>query len=97
MNMFSVNQMAVYHTLLDGYNILRNVASEDIHLKWTDKGEKRYSLRNISKKDLKVPDKPKSNCMGFTYTHAKVYNTLPNHMREATNQIIFKSEIKKWI
>ena len=96
-NMFSVNQMAMYHTLLEGYNVLKNLASEEIRSKWTDKSEKKYCLRNISKNDLKVPDRPKSNCLGFTYTHAKLYNILPNHIRESTNQNIFKSEIKKWI
>ena len=33
--MFSVNQMCVYHTLLETYNIIRNSASEQIKMKWT--------------------------------------------------------------
>ena len=94
--MMSVNQMAVYHTLLEGFNILRNSASEQIQLKWTDMSEKMYTLRNNTKNDLKVPIRPKSNCIGFTYTFAKMFNVLPKTLRESTNQN-FKSEIKTWI
>ena len=95
--MMSVNQMVVYHTLLEGFKILRNSASEKIYLKWRDNSEKKYSLRNVTKNDLKIPDKPKSNCIGFTYMHAKLFNLLPITLRENTNQDTFKSAIKTWI
>ena len=35
--MFSVNQMAIYHSLLETYNIKRKSSSEQIKLKWEDK------------------------------------------------------------
>ena len=50
--MFSVNQMCVYHTLLETYNIIRNSASEQIKMKWTDISEKNYFMRSTTKNDL---------------------------------------------
>ena len=97
MKMFSVNQMALYHTLLEGHNILRNSASEQIELKWTHTNGKNYPLRNITENDLNVPERPKMNCIGFTYTHAKLFNMLPMSLRETTDQKSFKTAIKTWI
>ena len=37
---------------------MRHLSSEQIHMKWTIIKEK-YDLRSITKKDLKVPEKPK--------------------------------------
>ena len=34
----------------------------------------KYSLRNITNKDLKVPEKPKLKCLGFTYSGAKLFS-----------------------
>ena len=47
--------------------------SEQIHKKWTNIGEKKYILRNITNKDLKVAEKPKLKCLGFTYNGAKFF------------------------
>ena len=41
--MFSVNQMAVYHTLLESYNVIKNSTSEQIKTKWEYKCETKYS------------------------------------------------------
>ena len=46
----SVNQMSIYHTILETYNILRNTASEQIQSKWIDT-EKKYSLRVESSRE----------------------------------------------
>ena len=70
--MMSVNQISVYHTLLEAYNIMRYSSSEQIHTKWTDISEKKYSLRSITNNDLKVPEKPRLKCMGFTCNGIKV-------------------------
>ena len=93
--MFSVNQLAVYHNLLEAYNILRNSASEQIQRKWTNKEEKKYPFRNI--KDLKVPIKPMLKCKGFTYSASKLYNLLPMIIKEAKNPNTFKNLTKEWI
>ena len=34
--MMSGNQISVYHTLLEAYNIMRHSSSEQIHIKWTN-------------------------------------------------------------
>ena len=38
--------------------------------------ENKYALRSITKKDLKLPEKPKLKCLGFTYNGAKLINML---------------------
>ena len=47
--MMSQNQIAVYHTLLEAYNVRSHLSSEQIHMKWTII-EKKYALRSITKK-----------------------------------------------
>jgi hypothetical protein len=61
---------------------MRYSSSEQIHMKWTDISEKKYSLRSITNNDLKVPEKPKLKCLGFTYNEAKLFNMLPLQIRE---------------
>jgi hypothetical protein len=95
--MMSVNQISVYHTLLEAYNIMRYSSSEQIHTKWTNISEKKYSLRSITNNDLKVPEKPRLKCLGFTYNGAKLYNMLPLQMRETKNPNTFKIMAKDWI
>ena len=95
--MMSVNQIAVYHTLLEAYNIMRHSSSEQIHKKWTNIGEKKYSLRNITNNDLKVPEKSKLKCLDFTYSGAKLFNMLPFQMRETKNPNAFKTMSEDWI
>jgi hypothetical protein len=94
--MMSVNQISVYHTLLEAYNVMRHLSSEQIHMKWKII-EKKYALRSITRKDLNVPEKPKLKCLGFTYNGAKLFNMLPCRVRETKNPDIFKTLSKEWI
>ena len=94
--MMSVNQISVYHTLLEAYNVMRHLSSEQIHMKWTII-ERKYALRSITKKDLKVPEKPKLKCLGFTYNGAKLFNMLPVQMRKLEDPNTFKAMTKDWI
>ena len=94
--MMSVNQISVYHTLLEAYNVMRHLSSEQIHMKWTII-ERKYALRSINKGDLKVPDKPKLKCLGFTYNGAKLFNMLPVQMRKLEEPNTFKTMTKDWI
>ena len=82
----SVNQIAVYHTLLEAYNVMSNLSSKQIKFKWTII-EKKYALRSITNKNLKVSEKPKLKCMGFTYNGAKLFNMLPPQMRETKAKV----------
>ena len=63
---------------------MRHLSSGQIHMKWTII-EKKYALRSITKKDLKVPEKPKLKCLGFTYNGAKLFNMLPIQMKKIEN------------
>ena len=93
--MMSVNQMCVYHTALEAYNIKKKSSSEQILMKWTDTNEKKYCLRNIANNDLIVPEKPRIN--HFSYNAAKLYNKMPKNLRETPNPKTFKTLTKKWI
>ena len=77
--MMSVNQISVYHTLLEAYNVMRHLSSEQIHMKWK-LIERKYALRSITKKSLNVPEKPKLKCLGFNLQWSKIiqYAANPN-------------------
>ena len=51
----------------------------------------------ITKGDLKVPERPKLKCLGFTYNGAKLFIMLPIQMRKLENPNTFKSMTKDWI
>jgi hypothetical protein len=89
--MMSVNQISVYHTLLEAYNVRRHLSSEQIHMKWK-LIERKYALRSITKKKLNVPEKPKLKCLGFTYSGAKLFN-----MKKMEDPNTFKTMTKDWI
>ena len=93
----SVNQLAIYHTLLEGYNIVKKSSSEQIQLKWTEKSETNCILRSAARNDIKIPIKPTSKCTGFSYTGAKLYNLLPKEIRETQSSSLFKCLTKRWI
>jgi len=94
--MMSVNQISVYHTLLEAYNVMRHLSSEQIQMKWK-LVERKYALRSITKKKLNVPEKPKLKCLGFTYNGAKLFNMLPLEMKKMEDPNIFKTKTKEWI
>ena len=60
---------------------MSHLSSEQIKMKLTII-EKKYALKSSTNKDLKVLEKPKLKCMGFTYNGAKLFNMLPPQMRE---------------
>ena len=40
-NMMSVNQMSIYHTLLEAHNIMTYTSSDQIKMKWSNENEKK--------------------------------------------------------
>ena len=52
--MMSVNQMCVYHTVIEAYNVVKYSSSKQIKMKWEDKFENTYSLRSETKNSLKI-------------------------------------------
>ena len=95
--MMSVNQLSVYHTLIETYNVIMKSSSEKIRRKiMNDKQEHAYQLRSSSNNNLIVLAKPRLKCQGFSYSAAKLYNKLPNNIRNASENV-FKSTVKAWI
>ena len=95
--MMSVNQMCIYHILIEAYNVIRNSSSKQNKIKWSNKQENKYSLRSETNHDQKIPEKPIPKCTGFSYTGAKLFNKLPCDMKESTNSNTFKLLAKAWI
>ena len=93
----SVNQMCIYHTLIEAHNIIWNSSSEKIKIKWNNESENRYTLRSRDEKFLKVPNKPMSKCAGFSYYAPKLFNLMPRNIRNTFNSATFKTLIKEWI
>ena len=94
--MMSVNQMSIYHTIMEVFNIIHNKSSEQISNKYSH--HERHSLRKNTNNFLRVPEKHEHRkCTGFTYCGAKVFNRLPIKTRETKDRNIFKTLVKKWI
>ena len=95
--MMSVNQLCIYHTVMEAYNVVTKSSSGQVKAKWEHQNGQPYSLRRKDNVELKVPDRVRVNCTGFTYHGAKLFNLLPNETRNCTNHDTFKSLVKSWI
>ena len=96
--MFSVNQLTVYHVALETHNVLINNSSEQLRERMLLKTNQHYTLRSEERRDLQVPIKPRQNCTRFSYTGAKVWNSLPTEMRkDGIKAAKFKKLLKGWI
>ena len=94
--MMSVNQMSIYHTIIEVFNVIQNKSSEEISNKYSH--HDRHSIRKNTNNFLRVPEKHEHRkCTGFTYCGAKIFNSLPINIRETQDSIIFKKLVKKWI
>ena len=65
-NMLSVNQMSVYHTVMEAFNITNKTASEQLQNKLI-RHEGRHSERSAANNELYVPKEPRIQCTGFSY------------------------------
>ena len=95
--MFSVNQLAIYHTIIEAFNVVRKSSTTQVKSKWEHKNGQNYSLRRHDNMNLRVPDKGRVKCTGFSYHGAKLFNMLPNEARKCTEPESFKSQVKTWI
>jgi hypothetical protein len=89
--MLSVNQMAVYHTIMEAYNITNKNASDQLQKK-LNMHEGKHSERSAANNDLYVPENPRKKCIGFSYIGPKLYNMLPKNVKDD-----FKNKLKGWI
>ena len=95
--MMSVNQMSVYHTIIEAYNVIHKGSSETIREKMVNQGQEcAYNLRSRANGVMLVPAKTRMSCQGFSYYAAKLYNKLPMNFRTA-NAASFKTLVKNWI
>ena len=93
--MFSVNQMNIYHTLIEAFNVINYGSAENIQELWMPKLQRHYSNRRML--DVKVPKVDHIRCRGFTWYGAKLWNKLPDSIKEIKNPDLFKTGIKQHI
>ena len=94
--MLSVNQMAVYHTVMEAYNITEKNASDQLQNKLKTH-EGKHSERCAANNDLFVPENPRLKCIGFSYIGPKLFNMVPKNVKDAKTSDDFKTKLKKWI
>ena len=92
--MTTVNHMAVFHTIMEMYNIIQNGASESIKRSLEENNKTDRITRSQTTNTARVPKKDKKN--GFTYYGAKLWNVLPEEFKRL-NPDSFKRAVKQWI
>ena len=93
--MLSVNQMNSYHVLIEAFNIINFGSADQIQEKWLPKEDRIYSNRR--KQDVKVPSVKHVKCRGFSWHAAKLWNSLPEHIKSIKKPKTFKARIKDFI
>ena len=82
---------------MEAYNVVIKSSSEQVKAKWVHKNGEPYSLRRKDNLELRVPERARVDCTGFTYHGAKLFNLLPIEIRNCTDQDTFKTMVKSWI
>ena len=93
--MFSVNQMNIYHVLIEAFNVINYGSADKIQEKWLLNNERVYSNRR--KEDVKIPRVDHTSCQGFSWHGAKLWNSLPENIKSIKNPDTFKLKIKDYI
>ena len=86
--------MAVYHNLMEMYNIITSGASESIEESLIVKNKSDRITRSQTTNTVKVPRNSKNN--GFTYYGAKLWNRILEEYK-SLKSTSFKAAIKTWI
>ena len=96
--MMSVNQLACYHIIMECKNILSHNASKQVKEKMVrEKLNDGCTLRSQTRGDLKILMKPKNSCLGFSHFAARLWNMLPEDVRNKSKPAKFKPALKQWI
>ena len=92
----SVNQISCYHIAIEMFNIIHKASSTSLqeNLKLEHRG---YPLRSLEDGQVKVPQRGKKSCVGFSYTGPKLWNSLPSDLRKTEETHQFKIKLKNWI
>ena len=95
--LMSVNQLSLYHTILEVYNVINKSSSDQLKEKFMPEKPRAYTLRSQTEEKVKVPTKPTTKCTGFSYLGPKVWNHLPMEVRMIKTDEAFKEAVKDWI
>ena len=94
--MYSVNQMNIYHVLLEAFNIINFGSADKIQEKWEiNNNERHYSNRRAQ--NVRVPKVDHVRCQGFSLHGAKIWNQLPECLKAIKNADAFKAKVKNYI
>ena len=74
--MFSVNQMSIYHALIEAFNVIHYGSADSIQEKWLSYNERVYSNRRSQ--DVKIPWVNHISCQGFSWYGAKACQRVSN-------------------
>ena len=88
--MFSVNQMSIYHTLIEAFNVIHYGSADSIQEKWLSYNERVYSNRRSQ--DVKIPRVNHISCQGFSWYGAKAWNSLPESVKSIKNPDTSKNQ-----
>ena len=87
--------ISVNHTILHT-NIVHNSSSEQIKKRAHTSRKTLIKAKQICNQ-IKVPEEPMTRSTGFTYCGAKLFNELPNNIKETQDIKSFKTLTKDWI
>ena len=88
--------MSCYHVAIEMFNIINNASSDSLQRKMRIE-PRGYNLRCLEDGKVRVPDKGKKSCTGFSYYGPKFWNYLPSDIRTTEKREIFKQKNKDWI
>ena len=80
--------MAVYHTVMEAYNITTKNASDQLQKK-LKMHEGKHSERCAASNNLFVPENPRKKCTGFSYFGPKLYNMVPKYIIHSSLLSVF--------
>ena len=85
----TVNQLAVYHTLIAVYKIRTSKEPENLAALLSNETRERRIRRSNAKLSLAMKS--------FTFRGASLWNDLPSHIRKSENFMFFKREVRNWV
>ena len=95
---FSVHQLGIFHTLMQVFKIIRNgqpkYLAEKLALRRPE-GHYVFPQRQIN--TIKVHGDLTLSRSGFIHRGARLWNLLPSDLRQQTQLMPFKMELRRWI
>ena len=92
----SVHQLIAYHTFLSMYKILQTKKPTYIYNRFTNENSTN-DMRRRNDNNLNIQGDLTLTRGGFMYRGAKLFNMIPNEIKNVKKYKKFKVQIKKWI